>query len=197
VGTGHRAKPFDVSPADTFFSLRDSDAFNALPQAAYDSYDIITPADLVDVSGQTQTVISQSDRGWKFTLPPNEKILAGSLTFNNEIFFVAFEPNSEAAVACGHKRGTNYLYRVNVINGDPIVPNIETLSPALSDAARRQTLAQGGIAPSPTFLFPSPDPDCTGEACSPPPIGCVGVECFDPGFENFPVRTLWTQDGVE
>ncbi len=197
VGTGHRAKPFDVSPADTFFSLRDGDAFAALPQAAYDSYDIITPADLVEVSGQTQAVITQSDRGWKFTLPPNEKVLAGSLTFNNEIFFVSFEPNSEAAVACGHKRGTNYLYRVNVINGDPIVPNIETLAPALSDAARRQTLAQGGIAPSPTFLFPSPDPDCTGEACSPPPIGCVGVECFDPGFENFPVRTLWTQDGVE
>ena len=25
----------------------------------------------------------------------------------------------------------------------------------------------------------------------------VGVECFDPGFDNNPVRTLWTQDGVD
>jgi type IV pilus assembly protein PilY1 len=30
-----------------------------------------------------------------------------------------------------------------------------------------------------------------------PPIACVGVECFDPGFVNYPVRTLWTQDGIE
>ncbi|MDZ7644009.1 MAG: hypothetical protein U5K76_07200 [Woeseiaceae bacterium] len=47
------------------------------------------------------------------------------------------------------------------------------------------------------FLFPSPDdPNCQGEECAPPPIGCVGVECFDPGYANNPVRTLWTQDGV-
>ena len=66
------------------------------------------------------------------------------------------------------------------------------------DAARVTELEQGGIAPKPSFLFPSPtDPNCTGEECSPPPIGCVGVECFDPGFANNPVRTLWTQDGIE
>ena len=28
-------------------------------------------------------------------------------------------------------------------------------------------------------------------------VACVGVECFDPGFANDPVRTLWTQDGIE
>ena len=197
VGSGHRAKPFNLTPADTFFSIRDNNVFDALPQSAYDSYNVIKPADLVEVRGQTQTVITQADRGWKFTLPPTEKILARSLTFNNEVFFVSFEPNSAAAVACGHKRGTNYLYRVNVINGDPIVPNIENLAPELSDSARRQTLAQGGIAPAPNILFPAPDPNCTGADCEQPPIGCIGVECFDPGFDNNPVRTLWTQDGVE
>jgi type IV pilus assembly protein PilY1 len=67
------------------------------------------------------------------------------------------------------------------------------------DAERVTELEQGGIAPKPTFLFPSPaDPaNCEGEECAPPPIGCVGVECFDPGFPNNPVRTLWTQDGVD
>ena len=54
-----------------------------------------------------------------------------------------------------------------------------------------------GIAPTPAFLFPSGDDDCNGHECAPPPIGCVGVECFDPGFPNNPVRTLWTQDGIE
>ncbi len=73
-------------------------------------------------------------------------------------------------------------------------------TPAVADAdAERVTeLAQGGIAPSPVFLFPSStDPDCTGADCAPPPIACIGVECFDPGFANNPVRTLWTQDGIE
>jgi len=26
---------------------------------------------------------------------------------------------------------------------------------------------------------------------------CIGVECNPPGFKNNPVRTLWTQDGIE
>jgi type IV pilus assembly protein PilY1 len=78
------------------------------------------------------------------------------------------------------------------------VPNIDTLADSDADDARSEVLQQGGIAPSPTILFPSPDNvACTGGACSPPPLGCIGVECFDPGFENNPVRTLWTQDGIE
>ena len=69
--------------------------------------------------------------------------------------------------------------------------------PGTEDQLRVQDLAQGGIAPSARFLFPSPEANCTGADCNPPPLGCIGVECFDPGFENNPVRTLWTQDGIE
>ena len=197
VGSGYRAHPFDLTASDRFFSVRDGDVFNQLTQAAYDSYPIVKDADLVEVSGKTQTVITANDRGWKFTLPYNEKVLADSLTFDNEIFFVAFTPDSNAAATCAAGKGTNFLYRVSAINGDPIVPNIDTLNPLISDDERRTTLQQGGIAPSPTILFPSPDPNCVGDACKIPPLGCVGVECFDPGFENNPVRTLWTQDGIE
>jgi hypothetical protein len=50
------------------------------------------------------------------------------------------------------------------------------------------------MAGAPVF---ADDPDCTGADCAPPPIACIGVECFDPGFANNPVRTLWTQDGIE
>jgi len=85
-----------------------------------------------------------------------------------------------------------------VINGDPIVNNLDTITPGTEDQERREQLAQGGIAPSPTILFPSPTvTNCTGDECSPPPVLCVGVECSEPGFENNPVRTLWTQDGIE
>jgi len=197
IGSGYRAHPFDLSASDRFFSVRDGDVFTQLPQAAYDSYSVVTDADLVEVSGQTQTIITSADSGWKFTLPPNEKILADSLTFDDQIFFVAFTPDSAAAATCSAGQGTNFLYRMSAVNGDPIVPNIDTLSPLISDDERRSTLQQGGIAPSPTILFPSPDPNCTGDDCRQPPLGCVGVECFNPGFENNPVRTLWTQDGIE
>jgi type IV pilus assembly protein PilY1 len=197
IGSGYRAHPFDLSASDRFFSFRDPDVFNQLDQNAYDTYSIITDADLIEVSGQTKVIITANDAGWKFTLPGNEKVLANSLTFDDQIFFVGFTPDSNAAATCSAGKGTNFLYRMSAVNGDPVVPNIDTLNPLLADAERRTTLQQGGIAPSPTILFPSPDDNCTGSDCNQPPLGCVGVECFDPGFNPFPKRTLWTQDGIE
>jgi type IV pilus assembly protein PilY1 len=197
IGSGYRAHPFDLTASDRFFSVRDPDVFRQLDQNAYDNYTIITDSDLVEVSGQTQTIITSSDSGWKFTLPFNQKVLADSLTFDDQIFFVAFSPDSNAAATCAAGKGTNYLYRMSAVNGDPIVPNIDAINPLVSDDERVDTLQQGGIAPSPTILFPSPDPNCVGDDCKQPPLGCVGVECFDPGFENNPTRTLWTQDGIE
>jgi len=198
LGSGYRAHPFDLSAADRFYSLRDPDVFRQLTQAEYDNYDIITDTDLVEVSGQLGVIVTPNDRGWRFTLPDNQKVLSDSVTFNDEIQFVGFSPDSDNASTCSGGQGTNFLYRVSITNGDPVVTHLDALDPADSDDARRQVLQQGGIAPSPTILFPSPDdPDCEGAACSPPPIGCVGVECYDPGFVNNPVRTLWTQDGIE
>jgi type IV pilus assembly protein PilY1 len=197
VGSGYRAHPFDLTAADRFYSVRDKNVFNQLTQNTYDNQSIITDSDLVEVSGATQTVITANDSGWKFTLPANEKVLADSLTFDDQIFFTSFTPDSSAAQTCSAGKGTNFLYRMSAVNGDPIVPNIDTLNPLLADDERRTTLQQGGIAPTPTILFPSPDDNCTGADCNQPPLGCVGVECFDPGFNPFPVRTLWTQDGIE
>ncbi len=197
IGTGYRAHPLNTNAVDRFYSLRDPDVFKQLSQAEYNSYDVATDADMVEVSGQTKTVIDSQDRGWRFTLPPRQMVLADSTTFDDSVFFVGFAPEITSSTACDMTIGRNFLYRVSIMNGDPIVTNIDTLDPGQSDEERRTNLQQGGIAPSPTILFPSPDPNCTGAACDPPPIYCVGVECDDPGFENVPVRTLWTQDGVE
>ena len=197
IGTGYRAHPLNDDAADRFYSLRDPDIFNQLSQAQYDSYSIATDANMVEISGQTLTVLDSADRGWQFTLPPTQMILADSTTFNDTVFFVAFAPQTGASSDCDVAFGQNFLYEVSIVNGDPIVNNLDALDPANADNARQRTLAQGGIAPSPAILFPSPEADCTGAACSPPPIGCVGLECFDPGFLNYPVRTLWTQDGIE
>ncbi|MBT6211302.1 MAG: hypothetical protein HOI35_14960, partial [Woeseia sp.] len=131
-------------------------------------------------------------------LPYNQKVLSDSVTFNDSVFFVVFSPEINVANSCAAGAGTNFLYQVSVINGDPVVNNLDILAAADADGARENTLQQGGIAPSPTILFPSANlSTCTGAACSPPPIGCVGVECFNPGFDNNPVRTLWTQDGIQ
>ena len=146
---------------------------------------------------QVRTVIDPAKRGWKFTMPVNQMILADSVTFDDSIFFIGFSPEANLADLCQPSQGKNFLYRVSVENGDPVVNNLDALDPADADAERVTELAQGGIAPTPAFLFPSPDANCTGSDCSPPPIGCIGVECFDPGFDNYPVRTLWTQDGIE
>jgi type IV pilus assembly protein PilY1 len=198
VGSGYRAHPLDLSATDRFYSIRDPYVFNALTQEQYNNLVPFTNDDLVEVSGNVSTTITADDAGWKLTLPYNQMVLAESVTFADEIFFVAFSPDSDAAAACSAGQGTNFLYRVSVLNGDPIMDDLGNIEAGQEDAARRTQLAQGGIAPTPQFLFPSPDDEnCTGQDCAPPPIGCIGVECFDPGFVNNPVRTLWTQDGIE
>jgi len=198
IGSGYRAHPLDSTNADRFYSIRDENVFSKLSQSDYNSFSKITESDLVEVSGTVGAVIGANDRGWMLTLPANQKVLATSTTFDNEVFFVAFSPDAAAAATCSAGRGRNFLYRVSITNGDPIA-DLDNVVPGTEDSLRVKDLAQGGIAPSPRFLFPSPDGGTctTGTDCSPPPLGCIGVECFDPGFENSPVRTLWTQDGIE
>jgi type IV pilus assembly protein PilY1 len=196
IGSGYRAHPLDNTNNDRFYSLRDRNVFNQLTQAEYNAFTPITEGDLAEISGSVGTTIGPNQAGWKFTLPPDRKVLSTSVTFNNEIFFVAFSPDAAGAAACSASNGKNFLYRVSVANGDPIT-DLSQVVPGQEDDERVEDLAQGGIAPTPRFLFPSPDPNCQGAACSPPPIYCVGVECGNPGFDNNPVRTLWTQDGIE
>jgi type IV pilus assembly protein PilY1 len=193
IGSGYRAHPLDNGASDRFYSVRDPNVFNQLTQAAYDSFTVITEADLVEVSGQLRTIIDPATarKGWMFTMPANQKVISGSLTFDDSVFFVGFSPEANLADVCQPSQGKNFLYRVKVENGDPVVNNQAALEPRVTE------LAQGGIAPTPTILFPGPDdPSCTGIDCA-PPIACVGVECFDPGFVNYPVKTLWTQDGIQ
>ena len=200
IGSGYRAHPLDNSAEDRFYSIRDPHLFTSLTQAEYNNYPIIEDDDLIEVSGEHGTMMPPGSNGWRFTLPPNEKVLSDSRTFDNAVYFVTMEPTVNSSDPCQAGLSVNRLYRVDVVNGDPIIENWDgiTLDPEAADDARVKQLEQGGIAPKPTFFFPSPtDPNCTGSECAPAPVGCVGVECFDPGYENFPVRTLWTQNGIE
>jgi len=201
LGSGYRAHPLDNSAGDRFYSIRDPDVFSTLSQSAYDNYPIVKNSDLVDVAGKIDTQIPANGDGWMMTLPSNQKVLSDAQTFDDSVYFVTFEPQVNSVDPCQAGHSLNRLYRVSVVNGDPAVDlgsHTGPVDPEVADDARVTDLEQGGIAPKPTFFFPSPtDPNCTGSECKPPPVGCVGVECFDPGFPNFPIRTLWTQDGIE
>ena len=200
LGSGYRSHPLDNSVNDRFYSLRDKQVFTKLSQIAYDQYPIAYDADMIEVSGQVNVNLNENDRGWKLTLPNNEKILAESRTFNDVIYFVSFEPEAASSDPCRAGLSINRLYRIDIRNGDPAAGDLDALVNSDAeeiDQARVTTLEQGGIAVRPVFFFPSPaNADCEGAECTPPPLGCVGVECFDPGFPNKPVRTLWTQNGV-
>ncbi len=195
IGSGYRAHPLDNTNADRFYSIRDKNVLNPLTQAQYDSFSVITESDLVEISGTVGATIGPGNAGWMLTLPSDQKVLSTSVTFNNEVFFVAFSPDAAAAASCSAGRGSNFLYRVSVTNGDPL-GDLSAVVPGTEDQLRVTDLAQGGIAPSPRFLFPSPDPSCTID-CTPEPIYCVGAECGGSNFGNNPVRTLWTQDGID
>jgi len=211
IGSGYRAHPLDNSASDRFYSLRDANVFNPLTQAQYNAYSIIKDSDLIDVAGQYDTVIPSDGHGWKMSLPSSQKVLSDSRTFNNSIYFVTLEPEVNSSDPCQAGLTTNRLYRMDVSNGDPVWSPESPApgsggedgggigsSPEDIDAARVTELEQSGIAPVPIFLFPNHwDEDCVGAECKTRPVACVGVECFDPDFSNNPVRTLWTQDGIE
>lgn len=200
IGTGYRAHPLDNSAGDRFYSLRDPHIFQQLTQAQYDSYSVMTNSDLIDVAGLAGTTIPSTADGWMYTLPATQKILSDAITFDDAVYFVTFEPRVNSTDPCQAGLSLNRLYRMSIFNGDPVMDDdspLPTDEEELEDA-RVMELEQGGIAPKPTFFFPGPKTtNCTGSECTQPPVGCVGVECFDPGFNNTPVRTLWTQDGLE
>jgi type IV pilus assembly protein PilY1 len=110
IGSGYRAHPLDGSAADRFFSVRDPDVFNQLTQAEYDSYNVVTDGDLVEVSGSVRTVINPTDRGWKFTLPDAQKVLSDSVTFNDTVTFVGFSPEANNLDGCAPSLGKNFLH---------------------------------------------------------------------------------------
>lgn len=203
IGSGYRAHPLNNNTDDRIYSIRDANIFNRLTQAQYDKYKVVKDGDLVEVAGTIGKTIGGSAPGWKFTLPATEKVLAQSRTFNDSVYFVTFEPKTASSDPCQAGLSTNRLYRLDIENGDPVLAADATVPQSAEDidAARVKTLEQGGIAPVPVFLFPSywgEDGYCTGADCPhAEPVACVGVECFDPEFDNFPVRTLWTQDGIE
>jgi len=172
IGSGYRGHPLNTSTQDRFYSIRDLQPFVRRTQAEYDSATIIRDSDLTDISDDVQAIVPPSAPGWRLmlNLPEwrGEKSLNPSNTFDNKIFFTTYTPpiGVNTNTCSASNTGTNRAYVVNAFNGAPIPRRDSPTDPDgddgdpdgggedLAPEDRYDELAQGGIAPEVSFLFP-------------------------------------------
>lgn len=213
IGSGFRGSPLNTATQDRFYSIRDLQGFAKLTQAQYDEKakpdNIVEDADLLDITNDLTPSISPDSPGWKLLLNrpswAGEKSLSASSTFDNKIFFTTYIPPTSSEVdenTCSRKStGSNRAYVVNALTGAPVRRDGET--PGSADD-RYQELAQGGIAPEISFLFPGSDesdPDGEGDPEAPPPgdpVVCLsGVEVLNVCTNfNSRIKTYWRESSA-
>jgi hypothetical protein len=149
-----------------------------------------------------QPTIPAGAEGWKLLLdqPGNswvgEKVLSTSSTFNNQILFTTYTPNaSVSSNPCTAGAGNNRIYAVSVFDGSPVDNLASQSNTSISD--RSTALAQGGIAPGVTFLFPAPQAGAGGSMPPPnqDPVTCMsGAEVLGVCHSfNSRVKTVWSE----
>jgi type IV pilus assembly protein PilY1 len=207
IGSGWRGHPRNADIQDRFYAIRDYEPFNPLTQTAFNNFDVIADGDLADITTNVNPLVPDGAPGWKLELRlpggfNGEKVLAESRTFNNVIFFPTYLPGGTAASDPCAPAGTNRAYAVSVNDGRPVIDINRDNQTTTED--RYSRLAQGGIAPEFTFLFPGRvDGDGGGDGgpvVGPgrfPPRCTVGLEAVGlcSGANNL-VRTYWRQSGT-
>lgn len=206
IGSGYRGHPLNTTIQDRFYAIRDYHPFDKLTQSQYAALTVIHDSDsnLIDITNSVQPTIPAGAEGWKLLLdqPGNswvgEKVLATSSTFNNQILFTTYSPN--AAVAsnpCTAGAGNNRIYAVSVFDGSPVDNLSSQSNTSITD--RSMALAQGGIAPGVTFLFPAPPTGGSGSSPPPPPsqdpVVCMsGAEVLGVCHNfNSRLKTAWSE----
>lgn len=195
LGSGFRAHPLTTSVNDYFFSI--TDPYTSGSQSAtalitdVSQYDepVITISDLTDAN--TLNKGDSVDVGWKLAMTAGgslkgEKVLAPSITINNEVLFTTYEPPSEIGVDnCIINIGTSRVYSVELGNARPKTDTNEDgiVDDADSGDSRFLVSEYAGIPPSVVLLFPQ----ATGGA----PVKCVGPLCNELDFNNKLRRSYW------
>jgi type IV pilus assembly protein PilY1 len=204
IGSGYRGHPLNTTIQDRFYAIRDYHPFDKLTQTQYNALTVThdSDANLIDITNSVAPTIPTGALGWKMLLnqPGNswvgEKVLATSSTFNNQVLFTTYSPNAiVSSNPCTTGAGNNRLYAVSVFDGSPVA-NLNNQN-NLSITDRSTALAQGGIAPGVTFLFPAPQPGVNG---NPPPPNQQPVVCMS-GAEvlgvchnfNSRLKTVWSE----
>lgn len=197
IGSGNRANPLGTGVNDRFYMIRQNststapEGYGMIDTAASTAsntvYRPITDADLYNA---TQNLIGSSDvtiastaaetlkskQGWRLSMQATgEKVLAASLTVNNQIVFSTYLPEYVNADICSPTAGAGRIYKVQVIDATPITGN------AHND--RFQQLSATGIPAQPT-PFISSNGDLTI---------LVGTETVDPPVFKPTKRVYWTE----
>lgn len=172
IGSGYRGHPLNAEVHDRFYAIRDYHPFTALTQTEFNAlYSQTTPktdaeSTLIDITTTVQPTIPDGSFGWKMTLDQHggwsagEKVLVPSRTFNNQIIFTTYTPNtsrSSSDPCTGVGSGTNRVYVVSVLDASPSIDYNNDGSLTVAD--RSVDLSQGGIAPETAFLFPATETD--------------------------------------
>lgn len=211
VGSGWRSHPLNKDVKDEFYMIRSTDVYAA--PAGYGkkvtaangavSYEKITPDDLADVTDDVDPTIDWSTKfGWRLRMEESgEKVLARSLTSNNQIVFTTYLPDLSVG-GCDPAVGGGRIYTVDILTGAPTLdldtddgsttdggtPGTGTDDEELDKEDRHTDLTHGGIAPEPAPLMTD-----LGD-----PIILVGTEqpldAFD--FGNRTRRTYWIEPEV-
>ena len=192
IGSGYRGHPLNNTANDRFYSVRDYSGFSPMTQAQFNTLPIIVDATaagtpkLLDITASVNPVIPSGGPGWQLLLNTHpdwtagEKVLVPSRTFNDQVIFTTYTPNTTvpADPCVGVGTGTNRVYVVNVFNGAPTLDRNK--DGTLTTDERSQDLRQGGIAPETAFLFPADDGGVGGAGNAGGPGGTVtclsGVE---------------------
>jgi type IV pilus assembly protein PilY1 len=168
IGSGYRGHPLDLTVHDRFYDIRDYNGFRQMSQSEFNALPVIrdalsaaTPA-LVDITTQAAPTLPPDAMGWQLNLNTHpdwtagEKSLTSSRTFNDEIIFTTYSPNTSPPTdpCSGVGTGTNRAYAVDVFDGSPVIDRNN--DNVLTTDERSQDLRQSGIAPEAAFLFPAP-----------------------------------------
>ena len=163
IGSGHREHPLGLGNQDRFYALRDY-GLGRLDQTQFNALTPIRDGDLTPIV-TVDTNVPQGSPGWRLDLDDGgwigEKVLAEARTFNNEVIFTTFRPDSSAS-NCTPQLGRNRVYRMSLFNGSPVANMDGSADPdnlTMSDLFDEN---QGGILPTAQAFFVSADTDGDG-----------------------------------
>ncbi|WP_432471145.1 PilC/PilY family type IV pilus protein [Amphritea sp. HPY] len=199
IGSGYRAHPLNEEIEDRFYLLKQFDYIYSAPS----SYSALAESDLYDATlnlimegtdaekETAEVALSGSDSsrkdGWYIRLEnTGEKVLAPSLTLNNQILFTTYQPAVADASSCNVTNGKSRIYIVGVADATPRGDLDEDGNYNRHD--RTIDLKHGNIPSQPVVV----------DTIDSPPVVMVGAEPItgiDTGKQV--IRTYWYEDTLE
>ena len=196
LGSGYRAHPLNEAIEDRFYNLKQLDYVYTSPSTytkwteadLYDATDNLvqqgTEAEQIEAANALSSYHADRKDGWYIRLTNSgEKVLAKSLTINNQVLFTTYEPSPPDVTSCEPANGTARLYVVDIKDASATDDRDDDNDVDKED--RVISLKQGNIPSQPLVVDPEGSP----------PVVLVGTEVAD-GVDtghSF-VKTYWLED---